>query len=235
MLTDEAIMFARMSSLCYEGRSGSELLTNIENEGFHLDLEQSTERILVFFHSQQRKIIFAFRGTTTVHMKDIKVELGVSCVPNTEYDWENTGAADYNIAVGICTERGNQLIPRVEKSLKHVQSVVRRQKYRKYDVYLTGHSLGGMIAMSIGVRHAFVKGGHVFNAGAGGREMLRLVGLSHDAYDKLSKKFLHHHILFDGISAAFSRGKLVVYRPAFRYITNPHSMNHFLPEKWYAW
>ena len=116
-----------------------------------------------------------------------------------------------------------------------VSPSLRRQKYRKYDVYLTGHSLGGMIAMSIGVRHAFVKGGHVFNAGAGGREMLRLVGLSHDAYDKLSKKFLHHHILFDGISAAFSRGKLVVYRPAFRYITNPHSMNHFLPEKWYAW
>jgi alpha-beta hydrolase superfamily lysophospholipase len=56
-----------------------------------------------------------------------------------------------------------------------IRTVTSQSAYHGSTVHVTGHSLGGMVAMSCAVRMPAVSGGHVFNAGAGKREVERLL------------------------------------------------------------
>jgi hypothetical protein len=232
-LQPESRLYARMSLLCYnsvQSRQSSDLI----RAGYKIDMSCSNERISVFFNSFERVVVIGFRGTTHVSPLDLGQEVihqfwgGVS-----DEDRVNTAAADFNIVLGAQTSDGNgRLAPRIQQSLRHVQSVIRKTEYSGYATHVTGHSLGGMIAMSIAARHSFIRSGHVFNAGSGLREGLRMLGLTTDEFDEASQKLQHHHILGDPCSAAFSRGCLTIYRPCVKHLMNPHTMSHFLPEEW---
>lgn len=191
------------------------------------------ERTVVCRHDKDKMLVFCFRGTTKVEMSDIKVELGLGLANTPGFDSHNTGGLDAGIAVNGQTQAASgELPPRIQESIRLLQAVVMQSKYTGYTVHVTGHSLGGMIAMNVAVRCAsVVSGGHVFNAGGGGREIARLCGLMGDDFAEKSKSVAHHHIYGDPISMGFSRGMLTVYRPCFRHYRNPHTMRHFLPEE----
>lgn len=66
--------------------------------------------------------------------------------------------------------------------------------------------------MSLAVRMEQVKGGHVFNAGAGLKERARaLADGATDRFAAASKKVWHHHMFNDVVSMAYSRGKSEIY------------------------
>jgi hypothetical protein len=141
----------------------------------------------------------------------------------------NTGGADLNLMFAAQTRNSQgELPPRVQQGMELIQTVMRRSDYRNHAVHVTGHSLGGMVAMSCAVRMAQITGGHVFTAGGGKREIERLmVG---DEHAQSSRKVEHHHIYGDPCSMGFSRGDLTIYRPSLVHIRNPHTMSHFIPE-----
>jgi dienelactone hydrolase len=142
----------------------------------------------------------------------------------------NTGGADMGIAFAARTRNSKgELPPRVQQGVELIETVARKSEYHGHTVHVTGHSLGGMVAMSCAVRMRQVTGGHVFNSGGGKREVERL--LVGDEYAQESRKVEHHHIFGDPISMGFSRGELSVYRPSLYHITNPHTMKHFIPEE----
>jgi hypothetical protein len=226
MLSDEAICFARMADLAYK-KPEERQCAKLEGAGYVVDRTMADERFAVFHHPRSRTVVVSFRGTASGGMTllyDVVKELG-----GKHENPLNTGGADMNLAAAHRTRNSKgELPPRVQQGMELIQTVVRRSDYRNHAVYVTGHSLGGMVAMSCAVRMHEIKRGHVFNAGGGKRELERL--LVGDEYGSASMKVEHHHIFGDPLSMFFSRGTLTVYRPSLWHVPNTHTMHHFIPE-----
>lgn len=221
----EAIAYAHMVSESYKDPEARD-----ENVGeFTLDRSCSGKRIAIYFNRSSNSVVFVFRGTTfgeQIQFAGVNIP-----VPSAA-----TVVADINIAGGLGSAvplgsvQHQRLTARLEEMLRKMSLTV-AEKYNTCEVYVAGHSLGGMIALSLGARHDWIQGGHVFNAGAGGREAARLFGIGSDQWAEPSKKIRHHHVFGDGLSMFMSRGELTVYRPRLMGPTgnmNPHAMSHFI-------
>jgi hypothetical protein len=90
-------------------------------EGFIVDSELSSKKILTLVNPETKEVISAFRGTQTAG------------------DWKQ------NVGMGIGLETYNKDYKRSLKNTKKVQ-----EKYKDYNITLTGHSKGSRNALSIG-------------------------------------------------------------------------------------
>lgn len=104
-----------------------------------------------------------------------------------------------------------------------------------FKLHVTGHGLGGALAVEVQVRHRRVRGGHVFNPVAAAddrarRGLLQRLGAAPAAEDRFrdrSRAVHVHHVLLDLRSAGFARGTKITYRP--RFPSGRHKLRNFLP------
>lgn len=220
----DARLHAKMSSAAYEepDKRGKTV------DDYRLLSDYSNERLAIYVHDSRKRIIVAFRGTTCLwpDFSNIPLEVGLSLT------------ADANILAGVATFADANILDNMQRFqwiLLQMQRVVNFARTKGYKVSVTGHSLGGMLAMSCFVRDRSecLDGGHVFNAGGGARELFRLItaGITEQAIQERSRSITHHHIYGDPVSVVFSRGNLRVYQPKNPLCMNPlrrHAIDQFL-------
>lgn len=243
-LSLEARLHARMSRVVY-----NEVAYRQEQiDNFRLDGTRSNVRMAVYTDEAAKLCIVAIRGTTLEGEEDLSSlrNLGdVIISPGSTLD----ACFDVALARSTCgpaaspcvsqdaistTPRGATTdASRISWCVAHMCDIVSDCRARNLTISMTGHSLGGVLAMSIAVRpEAFnaggvILGGHVFNAGAGLREMARCMtaGFTEPEIHERSLRLHHHHCVGDPVSMLYSRGTLHVYRPRF---VNAHTLDNFL-------
>ncbi len=125
---------ANLSQLAYEPDVYQKLRTAREL-GYDYDTDLSTYNQSVFRHRGTKQTVLAFRGTNPMNMDDL--------------------AADLHIAMG---SRGHNRFREAEQIAKKVEA-----KYGK-DFTVTGHSLGGTLALHVNQLHGNAT--KVFNPGS---------------------------------------------------------------------
>jgi hypothetical protein len=214
-LPDVAKVYAKMSQEAYQEpdkRSDS-------IGGFELLKDHSNELVAVYFLEDKDLYVLAIKGTDT--LKELVVD-------------------DLLLAMGIelkdSPPRLNQWT--VEKGFFRLLE----EKGGESKVHVTGHSLGGNIAMNMALTfNKLITAGHVFNAGAPIDEWFTLpfsrdigrIGRWMRGKELSSDNFWHHHIVGDPLSGIFDKAKFQVNYNG--YITNPHTVDNFSDEYDKSW
>mmetsp|Transcript_15558 Transcript_15558/g.21256 ORF Transcript_15558/g.21256 Transcript_15558/m.21256 type:complete len:242 (-) Transcript_15558:376-1101(-) len=214
-MSTDARLHAKMSSAAYE--EPDERSNTIDD--YILLSRYSNKRLAMYVSDSQKRIIVAIRGTTNLWPEFNNPMAGASI------------AADAN----ICCLPITHIMQRFHWIIAEMQGVIDFASKRGYRISITGHSLGGMLAMSYFVRDTsgYFVGGHVFNAGGGMREAFRLItfGTTEPEIQLRSRLVTHHHIYGDPISVVFSRGNLRIYQPKNPLCMSPlkrHAIDQFL-------
>ncbi len=141
--------YARIADAAYYNQN-RQALNNIlqgspETNGFRVDETLSTDEHLVLFNPDTREVVISFRGTVPSR-KDV--------------------ATDISIGLGV-----HGSTQRYRQSARLVETVSRRYSPMDYrPVQVTGHSLGGGIAVYVANQHHHVTA-HVYNAAISGNEL----------------------------------------------------------------
>jgi len=147
-LSQEAKFFAHLSSVAYYDPRQRPL----RQKEFDLDLEFNTDRFAVYARGcwlSAKAVVITFRGTS--NMSDERNDLLL--------------ASNTNV---------NCLQQLLASEVECIGAVAR--KYPEARIHVTGHSLGGTIAMFVTVHTGLVFGGHIFNPGAGVKTEELLLG-----------------------------------------------------------
>jgi len=227
-LSQEAKFFAHLSSVAYYDPRQRPLRQN----EFDLDLEFNTDRFAVYQRGgwlSAKAVVITFRGTSD--MSDERNDLLL--------------ASNTNV---------NRLQQLLASEVECIGAVAR--KYPKARIQVTGHSLGGTIAMFVTVHTGLVVGGHIFNPGAGVKTEELLLGaaafgpgavlgfaaasgatacadfFSHKSHsvgkvEDLASRINTHHVLGDPLSLLFSLGNIQCYSPTR---ANLHALRNFIGE-----
>jgi len=221
-LSQEAKFFAHLSSVAYyEPRQRP-----LRQKEFDLDLEFNTDLFAVYVRGRwlsAKAVVITFRGTSD--MSDQRNELLL--------------ASNANV---------NRLQQLLGSEVECIGAVA--AKYPEARIHVTGHSLGGTIAMFVTVHTGLVSGGHIFNPGAGVKteELLvsaaafgtvaaagALICADQFAYKSngvgkavdLANRINTHHVLGDPLSLLFSLGNIQCYPPTR---ANLHALTNFIDE-----
>lgn len=147
-MSAEARFLAHLANVAYSAPAQRPLHQN----DFALDLEFNTERFAVYTCGgwlSAKVVVVAYRGTSD--MSDVRNDLLL--------------ASNTNV---------NRLKQLLSSEVDCIDAVAR--KYPEARIHVTGHSLGGTIAMFVTVHTGLVSGGHIFNPGAGVKTEELLLG-----------------------------------------------------------
>jgi len=161
---------------------------------YTLDTTLSTAKALVYKHDATKTVIIAFRGTKTDDGHDIISDIHLA-----------TGNAHVN--------------SRFHDSQALLNNV--KEKYKGWNIKLTGHSLGGAIVVYLLLHNPGITG-ETFNPGS---------GLDKTAFhgSNIGHRLTNHIIKGDFASAVQKNGRNIIYAPKHgTSITDIHSMRNFL-------
>lgn len=146
-MSREARLFAHLSNVAYREPVDRPAHQN----QFDLDSELNTDRFVVYTRGwiRVKAVIVAFRGTST--LKDL--------------------LDDVKLAANTNVNRLKQLLSSEVDCISAVS-----KKYPGACIHVTGHSLGGSIAMFVTAHTGLISGGHIFNPGAGFKSEEILLG-----------------------------------------------------------
>lgn len=201
-------MCAFVSGLVYLTREEQEV--GIASQGLTIIPELTDDHRTTFFHSETGKVILAFRGTRLSSWADL--------------------AADLAIIVGVLS-----LTARYHASCKAAKRAI--GEYGLDNVTVTGHSLGGALALAINRRLGTEA--HAFNPGAGPCQLLSgifqsvLIKLAPESRtSKRAKRSTIHSTMFDPLSimALVGPDNKVYMRPNR---LNVHSIDNFPSLGWH--
>ena len=194
--------YARLARAAYQPEKYSE---DYEKLGYSIDPELSDKYRTTFHHAGNKKTIVSYRGTKLNDPNDLM--------------------ADYAIFKG---REGSSA--RFVQSRKFAEAAVK--KYGKENVSLTGHSLGGTQAITVG--HQLGLQAHAFNPGVGVRTALK------QGVAKLFSKFtgkkrgngaaihVYHTGMKDPISALSPLMRGNIKHIPVRFSKDAHGMSNFI-------
>lgn len=219
-LPDVAKVYAKMSQEAYQ--KPDKRLDSIG--GFELLKDNSNKLVAVYFLEDKNLYVLAIKGTDElkeVVVDDVHLALGIE---GGLGNWGN----EWNVELGFFN-----LIEEKGEDVK---------------VHVTGHSLGGNIAMNMALTfNKLITAGHVFNAGTTIEETVSVGLFNSTSITRISRwvagaitgeelsseNFYHHHIVGDLLSGTFAKAILQVNYNG--YITNPHTVNNFSDEYDKSW
>jgi hypothetical protein len=241
-LPDEAALYAQMSQLALECPLHRRSHT-LNATGYLLDRSASNKRTAVFHHDDRQVLVLSYAAAKSCF-----------AVPNGE----NARRKDELIkALGLSTkgakfdDSSDARLPHcIRRHLDLLRLVRSKACYIGYDVHVTGHALGGLLALSLAIADddGSISSGHIFSPGAAflgltRRWLRRLFKLQLVHGPRRFTERLHtihqHHIVGDELGEACRcTGSLVtVYQPATAHtadLRTAHTadlrtLEHFLP------
>ncbi len=174
--------YSRLSGVVYEQGTNARkrALKQHKLRGYKYDKEFSDKHTAVFVHPVTRRVIVAARGT------ELKKGLG---------DAIDDLATDALLVTGNLTRSAR--FRKLDEKLKSL-----RERYREHKIELTGHSLGGALAVELGKVHQDVDV-HAFNAGTGPLDMRSSLEkfMTERNYKESNKRNIHrYHVQTDALS-----------------------------------
>lgn len=202
MPVSEQAKYALMSKAAYkmnnslkskEDRMGDAMsvLTDGGLEGFSMDRQESNSKRAVFVNPASKEVVISHRGTDPT--------------------------AGSNLSTDVAIALGLESMTRRYKNAT-ARDAATKDKYKGYNIQLTGHSLGGSIATNSAVANNIPA--KVYNSGGG------LLNFSHFMKPKKQQRVTHYTTVADPLSLT---SKL---RPTKQvYVKqkglNPHSLSNF--------
>lgn len=111
------------------------MLDDLKKQGYYIDRDLSGREQSVFFNPVTKKVIIGYRGTAlddaSTRMKDLKSDFGI-LTGNTENDTRFKEA---------------------DSVFKRVEQKYQAKNKHKFNIDVTGHSLGGALAKHVNDRH----------------------------------------------------------------------------------
>jgi hypothetical protein len=124
------------------------MLDELKSQGYYLDRELSAKEHSVFFNPQTKRVIVGYRGTAlddgSTRLKDLR--------------------SDVNILIG--KTRNDQRFREADDVFRNVERKYRERAKNKFDIDVTGHSLGGALAKHVNDRHSSIDKNINFSRGS---------------------------------------------------------------------
>jgi len=203
-LPDEAKVYAKMSQQAYKSPDRRDPMIG----GFKYLQSESDQFVGVYYLENRNWIIIAIKGTggpdgmaKEVLTDDLRILMGET--------------AFRTVCSRSATEIAREVCPSITGVLTRVkgffESLQTRLAGKQATIHVTGHSLGGWVAIELAkeFKHA-ISGGHVFNAGSSATRRLMDPAMQKVwrwwTDDRISHgNFHHHHIVGDILSSEYHK------------------------------